>query len=131
MGELEREMARAFVEAFNDGDSERIAEMTHPDGELRGLRYEVDGTSYRGREGVNQFWADATELWDELRIGDPEFFDRDGRTLIICRLILRGRGSGAVVEHAMAMRADLRDGLAILMHTSLDVERARREFDEA
>jgi hypothetical protein len=98
---------------------------------MRGLRYEVDGTAYHGRDGVHEFWAAATELWDELRMEDAEFFDRDGHLLVICRLILRGRGSGAVVEHELAIRADLREGLAVLIHATLDVDRARREFAEA
>jgi ketosteroid isomerase-like protein len=130
MGEQERELGRRGVEAFNAGDVDTLATMTHPDCELRGMRYEVDGTSYHGPKGVREFWEDATELWDDMRMEDTTILDREGRVLVLCRLILRGRGSGAVVEHDLAIRSDLRDGLGILVETTLDVERARREFEE-
>jgi hypothetical protein len=130
VGEQERELGRIFVEAFNTGEFERVAQLTHPEAEMRGLRYEVDGTSYHGQEGISEFWEDATELWDDMRMEDATILDREGRVLVLCRLILRGRGSGAVVEHDLAIRSDLRDGLGILVETTLDVERARREFEE-
>ena len=130
MGERERELGRRGVEAFNAGDVETLVAMTHADCELRGMRYEVDGTSYHGPEGIRHFWRDATELWDEMKMLDAEILDGDERALIVSRFVLRGRGSGAEVEHKLAWIVEMRDGLMVFGHTTLDVERARRWFEE-
>jgi hypothetical protein len=130
MGERERELAKGGVEAFNAGNVETLVSMTHPECELRGMRYEVDGTRYRGPQGIRDFWRDATELWDEMQMLDPEILDGDERALVVCRFVLRGRGSGAEVEHELAWIIEMRDGLMSFGHTTLDVERARRWFEE-
>ena len=119
------------MEAFNAADVGTLVEMTHPEGRLRGLRYEVDGTEYHGPSGVREFWADVGEIWEELTMADPEIHDADGRVLVTCTLVARGRGSGAVVEHELAWLVELRDGRMYRGRTTLDVEAARREFEAA
>jgi ketosteroid isomerase-like protein len=130
MGEAERERARRAVEAFNEADVEMLVEMTHPECVLRGLRYEVDGTEYRGRDAIRRFWADAAEIWEEMRMEDAEILDRDNRTLVTCRLVLRGRGSGAVVEHELAWLVEARDDLMYRGLTTFDIQGARRKFED-
>ncbi len=129
MGEREVEMGRRAVEAFNNQDVEGLKAITHPDAEIFSLRSALEGTSYKGKAGVDEFWADALETWEELRVEDVELFDRDGRALVVCRLILRGRGSGAEVDHPFAWIVELRDGLMWRLQSTLDVEAARREFE--
>jgi ketosteroid isomerase-like protein len=131
MGEAERDFARRSVDAFNAGDVDALVELTHPDCVLRGLRYEVDGTQYEGLSGVREFWADTADVWEEMRMSDPEIEDADGRFLVTCALVLRGRGSGAVIEHDLAWLVELRDGLLYRGRTTLDVAGARREFGAA
>ena len=130
MGEREARLARDGVDAFNRRDVERLKQLTHPEGELFGIRSALEGTSYKGREGIERFWADALETWEELRMEDPQVFHRDERALVICRFVARGRGSGAEIEQPMAWLIEVRDGMMLRGRTTLDVEAARREFDE-
>lgn len=129
MGTFEREFARRGVEAFNAGDVETLGQMSHPECVLRGLRYEVDGTEYVGPSAIREFWADSADVWEEMSMAGAEIEETDGRVLVTCRLLLRGRGSGAVVEHELAWLVELRDGLMYRGRTTLDVESARGEFE--
>jgi ketosteroid isomerase-like protein len=130
VGERERRFARDAIDAINRHDAERIKELTDPDAEFTGLRSALEGTSYRGHKGVDQFWADTDEVWEELRFEDPEILDRDDRVLVLCTLVLRGRGSGALVEHDMAWLVKSREGRMLRGRTTLDIDEARREFEE-
>ena len=130
MGERERDLTLAAVDAFNRQDRDRMKELTHPDGEVQGLRSALEGTSYKGREGVDRFWAEALEIWEELRLENPEIVDGDGRALMRGRLIARGRGSGAVVDQEIAWLVEVRDGLVWRIWTRLDPAEARREFEQ-
>jgi ketosteroid isomerase-like protein len=130
VGERERRFARDAIEAVNRHDAESLKELTDPEAEFTGLRSALEGTSYKGHEGVDEFWADTEEVWEELRFEDPEILDRDDRVLVLCTLVLRGRGSGALVEHETAWLVELRDGLMWRGRTTLDVQAAKREFEE-
>jgi hypothetical protein len=129
MGEHERGLTREAVDAFNRRDIERLKELSHPECRVVGLRSALEGTFYTGHAGIEQFWAEALEIWDELRIEEQEIIDGDERALMLGRLIARGRGSGAVVDQEIAWVVELRDGMATLIQARLDVAEARREFE--
>jgi ketosteroid isomerase-like protein len=129
MGERERALVGEAVDAFNRRDIERLKELTHPEGRMAGLRSALEGTFYTGHEGIEQFWAEALEIWDELRIEETEIIDGDDRALMLGRLIARGRGSGALIDQEIAWEVDVRDGLASRIQTRLDPDAARRDFE--
>jgi ketosteroid isomerase-like protein len=129
VGEREVSMARHAIDAFNRQDREGMKEITHPDAEIFGLRSALEGTSYKGREGVDRFWDEALEIWEELRMEDAQIFDRDDRILVTSRLILRGRESGAEVDQPFAWLVEVRDGLTYRLRSMLDVDAACREFE--
>jgi hypothetical protein len=96
---------------------------------VAGLRSALEGTFYEGRGGIERFWAEALEIWEELRIEDPEVIDGDERALMLGRLIAQGRGSGAVIDQEIAWEIEVRDGMASRIQTRLDPDEARREFE--
>ena len=54
---------------------------------------------YRGREQVMEVWQTFREAWDEVQWDPQEIVDLGGeRVLVVNRVRMRGRASGAVVE---------------------------------
>jgi ketosteroid isomerase-like protein len=93
---------RRDVDAF-------FAELATPDFEwFPGLITALDGGGYRGREGVERFYADTRENWEQLQTVVEEFRDLGDRVLVLGRLEGRGKGRGAPVDARYAGIYDFR-----------------------
>jgi ketosteroid isomerase-like protein len=98
-----------FVEGAMDlierGDHESLHELiegrVHPEAELTPLiSLGVEGV-YEGPEGVRRFFDDLLDAF-EVRYSDRELRPvGDGVVLVLCRMALRGRESGAEVVQAV------------------------------
>jgi ketosteroid isomerase-like protein len=94
-----------FVEAVMDlierGDQDALRELiegrVHPEAELTPLiSLGVEGV-YEGPDGVRRFFDDLLDAF-EVRYSDRELrVVGDGVVLVLCRMALRGRESGAEV----------------------------------
>jgi ketosteroid isomerase-like protein len=82
----------------------------------------LEGDSYQGRAGIEQFWADTAETWEELQAVPEEFRDLGDRVLVLGRLQGRGRGSGAPVDAPIATILDFRG--ARIWRSRVDMDRA-------
>src|ERR671914_1915234 len=74
------ELVRRSFEAMRAWDVDALLRLYDPDVEylpLTGTRVESGG--YRGHEGVRAYFAEARELWDELRPEGHEFSDLGDR----------------------------------------------------
>ncbi|HET9852321.1 MAG TPA: nuclear transport factor 2 family protein [Candidatus Limnocylindrales bacterium] len=117
------------VDAFNRRDAEAFAALLTPDVEVVPMRAAVEGTSYRGRDGVAKFFAETDEIWDAISVemdNDPTQVDDE---IIFTSGRLRGRGhdSGADVEMELAWVLRFRDGLISSFRTYTDAARARKD----
>ena len=105
------ETARGLFAAFEEGDFEKVAPFLHPDLETRpALVGALEGTTYRGVDGMRQFWADIDATWAEFRIEPTEFRQVQGGVLVLGRVYARGRESGIPLEANAAWLAGVRDG---------------------
>jgi hypothetical protein len=68
----------------------------------------LDGSGYRGREGVEQFKLGTSENWEELQSLPEEFRDLGDSVLVLGRLRGRGKASGAPVDEQQAVVLDFR-----------------------
>jgi ketosteroid isomerase-like protein len=104
------DLARRFAEAYNRRDVDiGFAEFVTPDFEWwPALTSAYGGGCYRGREGVERFFADTEESWEELQSVTEEFRDLGDRVLVSGRLTGRGKGSGAPVEQPYMTILDFR-----------------------
>jgi ketosteroid isomerase-like protein len=59
---------------------------------------EVEGGSYRGREGIQRVFEATRDTWDEYRIVADEYRDLGDRVLMVGRAEGRGRASGIAVD---------------------------------
>jgi uncharacterized protein len=113
------DIVRTGIEAFSRGDVEASLAGFHPD-----IVWEVDprlvpdAGTYRGHEGVREFWA----LWHdtfehfELVIEECSVVD-DAHVLVLTHAQGRGAGSGAQVgSRPFAQLYEVRDGLMVHVH---------------
>ncbi len=121
------EIVKRGIDAFNRRDVDAFAEVTSIDLELStALARTVEGGSYRGREGIDTYFADLRDTWDEVRILGDEFRDLGDRVLVLGRLEGRGKGSGVPVKASWGMISEFRDGKTSRIRTYLDHDEALR-----
>ena len=117
------EIVKRSLDAFNRRDIEAGAEMATPDFEwFPAMAEAVEGGIYRGREGIEAYFADLTNTWEELRILPGHFHDLGHRVLVLGRIEGRGVGSGVPVDAPLGLVYELRGG---------KIARARGYLDHA
>jgi ketosteroid isomerase-like protein len=112
MSEENVEIIRRSVEAFNRADLETLDVLTSEDFDFSPyLATLIEATTYRGHEGLRQYYEDAQAAWEEIqvRIDDPREV-RDGVLYFSGELYGRGRASGLEVRVPLAWIAEIHDG---------------------
>jgi ketosteroid isomerase-like protein len=127
MSEQNVEVARRSFAAFNAGDVESLVETGHPDCEWLPFRAQLEGETYRGRDGVRRFFYDMQEAWREFQIEVMELREVGGRVLLVGHIEGLGRGSGVAVSVDAGFVMDFRDGRIVRVVSYSDPEEARRE----
>ena len=87
----------------------------------------VEGTPYKGHEGIKTYFEDLTEAWEHSELTADRFIDADDVVLVLGHIHAIGRGSGLEMETPVAWIWRLRNGQAVYMRVYLD----RREALEA
>ena len=114
------ENVRRGIDAWNRGDLDEWLAGFAPEAELHTTGRFADQGVYRGRAGLQRYWAEIREDVEELSfsisdlraIGDRVFFAGTGRG--------RGKRSKVPVEFASWFITTLRDGLAVRVETYVD-----------
>jgi ketosteroid isomerase-like protein len=121
------EILKRAIDAFDRRDIESLALLMTSDFEWFGaLLGSVEGGSYSGRDGMERYFADAADTWEEFRSVTGEFRDLDDRVLAVGRLEGRGKGSGVLVDVPYWMLADFRNGELSKCRAYLDRDEALR-----
>ena len=127
MSQAKVEMLKEAIDAFNRRDIDSLMALTTPDFEWFGaLLGKVEGGSYHGREGMERYFADAADTWEEFRSVADEFRDLDDRVLALGRLEGRGKGSGISVDAPFWMLVDFRNDKLSRTRSYLDHGEALR-----
>lgn len=121
------EAARAFVDALNRGDIEGGLRFVHPEVVYEPLRAATEG-AFVGHDGLRQFWADTTEVFELFQVEYADLRDLGDRVLGIGSISVRGRGSGVETDIPTAGIAEYRDGL---LWRFKDYGEARRALEAA
>ena len=103
------ELTRRAFEAFNERDS--LEEITTADVELVPMRAVIEGGSYRGHAGLEQFWRDTDEAWSDLSVAVEDISAAGDEVVVIGSLIGRGRDTGISVRTDLTWRIEFRNGL--------------------
>ena len=81
---------------------------------------------FRGREGLERFYAMLSESWEEFRSVVEDYRDLGNRVLLLGRNTARGKGSGVTVDAPTAAILDFRDGKVSRIRLYLDQSEALR-----
>jgi ketosteroid isomerase-like protein len=106
-------METAYAAITND-DLDAFLALSHPEIEFRSLIAEAEGRTFKGHEGVREWWASVIQALS-VRPGAEQtegFRDRG-----ITRLRLAGSIAGVEVPQAMWMAWRVRDGQIIWWET--------------
>jgi ketosteroid isomerase-like protein len=121
------EIAKRSVEIFNGRDLVAYDEIYTPDYEwfpaMPGI---VAGDSYSGREGVERYFEETSDTWEDLRVVAEEFRDLGDRVLVLGRLAGRGKGSHVQVDSPFGVVIEFCDGRISRVRGYLDHGEALR-----
>lgn len=110
MSEKDLEIIRVGVDALNRGDVDGLEDALDPDVELVPLRAMLDGTVYKGHEGMRRWLADMGEDWTRFELDLQEVRElKGGQVLVQATMSLRGR-SGVALDSPAAWLCELRRG---------------------
>jgi uncharacterized protein len=108
MGGSDREVVRIAFEAFSRGDIDAVLELCDPDVVVRDP--ERTGTTFRGPDGLRNFFEEWLENWEEYRSEPVELTESGGEILVHAIQAGKGKLSGIELEQDLFMVLRLRDG---------------------
>jgi ketosteroid isomerase-like protein len=125
MSQANVEIAKRCVGAFNHRDVEALLNMGTPEWVLSSQLLDASA-DFRGREGIERFYAMLSESWEEFRSVVDDYRDLGDRVLCLGRNTARGKGSGVTVDAPTAAILDFRDGKVSRIRLYLDQSEALR-----
>jgi ketosteroid isomerase-like protein len=130
MAQGDVETIRSGLAALNRRDIDGMLATLRADVELVPLRAVLDGTVYRGHQGLRSWLADMAEDWDELHIDvhDVRTLD-DGRVLVLARFQARGSTSGVRVDWPAAWICRMNQGKVAHVQFYADADAALAAAD--
>jgi len=114
------EMAQRALDAINRLDVDACYECVTPDVEVVSTLFDLEGGSYRGREGIETLLGNIGDTFEEYRVVADEVRDLGDRVLMLARVEGRGRGSGVKVDTPYGTISDFRGGKISRIRTYLD-----------
>ena len=114
-----RQILRAASRAINVGALDELDPLLDPDVEWIPINAALEGSRYRGREGVRQWIEDMTRDWDFFEARPDEIRDLgENRLLALGTWRARGRSSGLELDsQPAAWLLQLRDGRTLRLQT--------------
>jgi ketosteroid isomerase-like protein len=103
------EVVKQAMDAFNRRDVDAFLALVTPEFEwFPSMVSLVEGGSFRGREGVADYFRESRNTWAELSVLGDEFRDLGDRVLVLGRTGGTGRGSGVEADAPIGMVFDFR-----------------------
>lgn len=98
------ETVKQAIDAFNRRDIDAFLTFVTPEFEwfpsMVGI---VEGGSFRGREGIENYFEESHDTWEELFVLGDEFCDLGNRVVVLGRTRGIGRGSGVQADAPIGM----------------------------
>jgi ketosteroid isomerase-like protein len=127
MSQQDVEVAKRAIRAFNRSDVDAFAALTTPDFEWSPSMVAIENEIFRGREGIERYFASLIDAWERFHIHRDGFRDADDLVIMLGRLNGLGKGSGAPVVASLGMVFDFRSGAISRIRGYLDHGEALRE----
>jgi ketosteroid isomerase-like protein len=127
MSEANVEIVKRSIDTYNGRYLDEYDELFTPNYDIiPGMTATIEGRSFRGREGMEAWFAEIDQTWTESRMVTEEIREVGERALWLGRLEGRGRGSGVPVQAPLGAVYDFRDGKASRVRSYLDHGEALR-----
>jgi ketosteroid isomerase-like protein len=120
------EVATQAIEAFNGSDVDAFALLTTPDFVWSPSMVAIEGTIFRGREGIERYFRSLQGAWEKFHIHRNRFCEAESVVVMLGRLEGRGMGSGVPVDASLGMVFDFRGGMISGIRGYLDHAEALR-----
>jgi ketosteroid isomerase-like protein len=120
------EIAKRAIDAFNAGEVDAFAALTTPDFEWSPSMVAIEGEIFRGRQGIEKYFASLGNAWEKFHILRDGFRDGADLAVMLGRLEGRGKGSGVPVDSSLGMVFDFRGGKIARIRGFLDHGEALR-----
>ena len=114
------EVATQAIEAFNGRDADSFAVFTTPDFEWSPSMVAIEGTIFRGREGIERYFQSLSGAWEKFHVHRDRFREAEDLVVMLGRLEGRGMGSGVPATASLGMVFDFRGGLISRIRGYLD-----------
>ena len=105
-------MVKSAYDALNRRDLEAFLALSDPEVEVVSLIAESEGGTYRGHEGVREWWRDVAGSLGGIQFEAEEIRELDDETLLV-RVRTAGEVADVQVEQVMWQAIAIRDGLAL------------------
>ena len=135
MSEADFEVIRQAWATFSNGDIEGMLDELDPEIEFVPFGAMMEGKSYRGHDGVRDWFRREIEAnWTEFQTIPEDFRRVDNKILVFGQWIARGRTSGVHLHVAATWVVEVHDGKITRWQTYTDRDEAlealrRRPFD--
>jgi uncharacterized protein len=118
------ETIRAGLAAVNRRDVEGMLSTLHPDAEMVPAKAVLEGSVYRGHEGLRRWVDEMAEDWDDFHIDPHEVRGlEEGRVLVLGRFQARGK-SGVTMDQPAAWICELTAGKVARIRFYADADAA-------
>jgi ketosteroid isomerase-like protein len=108
MAPSDQEILRSAFEAFSRGDIDAVLELCDPEVVVRDP--ERTGTTFRGPDGLRQFFEEWLENWEEYRAEPVELTEAGDEVLVHARQTGKGKLSGIEIDQDLFVVFRMRDG---------------------
>ena len=120
------EIAQRAIDVFNGSDVDAFAALATPDFEWSPSMSAIEGEIFRGREGIEKYFASLDAAWKSFQILAGRFCDLADLVVMLGRLEGRGKASGVPVDASLGMVFDFRGGKMSRIRGYLDHGEALR-----
>jgi len=118
------ETIRAGLAAVNRRDVNGMLATLHPDAEMVPAKAVLEGSVYRGHEGLRRWVDEMAEDWDDFHIDPREVRGLEGgRVLVLGRFQARGK-SGVTMDQPAAWICELEAGKVTRIRFYADADAA-------
>lgn len=128
MADTNRELAERGYAALNAGDLEAFLEIVHPEVEFGSLVAEAEGRSYRGHEGVREWWGSVRDSMRGLHFEVQDMRDFGDR--MVTQVRVTGEVGGVEIPQGMWQALRVRDGRPVWWQTFRTEGEAMRAVEE-
>ena len=108
-----RELVERLAELINAGDFDGWVDLYSEDLVFGASSEWPETTSVSGRDGLRQFWADFSGVWEDVKIRIDKVYEADDAVVAECAWLTRGRASGVEGTMEFVLGLWMRDGLIV------------------